>query len=90
MASQIKIDVKNVDLRNVQEQLGDSMKWATNKGRKAVLAYAGMLGMAYDETKSLMDRGEKKLDTVTKRGEKVSDSATADSTSPIWSLAGRK
>ena len=56
MASQVKIDVKNVDLRNVQEQLGDSMKWATDMGHKAVLAYAGVLGMAYDETKSLVDR----------------------------------
>ena len=78
MASQMKIDVKNVDLRNVQEQLGDSMKWASDKGHKVVLAYAGVLGMAYDETKSLMERGEKMLDTVTERGEKVSESAMAE------------
>jgi F0F1-type ATP synthase membrane subunit b/b' len=75
MATQIKIDVRNVDLRNVQEQLGDRMKWASDAGRKVVLAYAGLLGMAYDETKSLMERGEKMLDEATERGEKVSETA---------------
>ena len=38
----------NIDLRNVQEQVEDSVKQAQTFGRKAVLAYAGLWGLAYD------------------------------------------
>jgi tetrahydromethanopterin S-methyltransferase subunit F len=59
----------NIDLRNVQEQVEDGVKQAQTFGRKAVLAYAGMWGLAYDKAQELWGEGGKLLEKAEKRGE---------------------
>lgn len=59
----------NIDLRNVQEQVEDGVKQAQTVGRKAVLAYAGMWGLAYDKAQEWWVEGGKLLEKAEKRGE---------------------
>lgn len=61
----------NIDLRNVQEQVEDGVKQAQTFGRKAVLAYAGLWGMAYDKSKEMWTEGAKLMDKAEKRGEEL-------------------
>lgn len=61
----------NIDLRNVQEQVEDGVKQAQTFGRKAVLAYAGLWGMAYDKSKEVWAEGAKLMDKAEKRGEEL-------------------
>ncbi len=61
----------NIDLRNVQEQVEDSVKQAQTFGRKAVLAYAGLWGLAYDKSREFWAEGTKLMDKAEKRGEEL-------------------
>jgi len=61
----------NMNLRDVQEQAEDSMKQATQWSRKAFYIYAGMWGMAYDNTKMVWDKSMKLVDNAEHRGETV-------------------
>jgi len=61
----------NIDLRNVQEQVEDGVKQAQTFGRKAVLAYAGLWGLAYDKSLEFWAEGTKLMDKAEKRGEEL-------------------
>ncbi|HHY54925.1 MAG TPA: hypothetical protein GYA08_05765 [Chloroflexi bacterium] len=61
----------NIDLRNVQEQVEDGVKQVQTFGRKAVLAYAGMWGLAYDKVQELWAESGKLLEKAEKRGEEI-------------------
>lgn len=61
----------NVDLRNVQETVEDSMKSAQDVGRKAILATVGMWGLAYDKANSLWGASMELVDKAEKRGEEL-------------------
>jgi chemotaxis regulatin CheY-phosphate phosphatase CheZ len=61
----------NIDLRNVQEQVEDGVKQAQTMGRKALLTYAGMWGLAYDKAHDLWGEGAKLIDKAEKRGEDI-------------------
>lgn len=61
----------NIDLRNVQEQVEDGVKQAQTVGRKVVLAYAGMWGLAYDKVQDIWAEGGKLLEKAEKRGEEL-------------------
>ncbi|MFN8495995.1 MAG: hypothetical protein U0350_50860 [Caldilineaceae bacterium] len=61
----------NMSLRNVQEQAEDSVKQASQWSRKAFYIYAGMWGMAYDNTKMLWDKSMNLVDNAEHRGEEV-------------------
>ncbi len=45
--------------------------YATSTGRKVARAYAGLLGMAYDETRAILERGRKIVSEAESRGEKM-------------------
>ncbi|MBE2238411.1 MAG: hypothetical protein IAE81_11505 [Caldilineaceae bacterium] len=64
----------NIDLRNVQEQVEDSVKQAQTFSRKAVLAYAGMWGLAYDKAQEFWAEGGKLIEKAEKRGEELETS----------------
>jgi len=72
---EVKLDVRNIDLRNAQEAVEDNVKFMQKTGRKVALAYAGLLGLAYDEARAILDRGRKLVDEAESRGEKM-ESAT--------------
>lgn len=59
----------NIDLRNVQEKVEDNVKQAQALSRKAILAYAGMWGLAYDKAQEMWVEGSKLLEKAEKRGE---------------------
>lgn len=61
----------NIDLRNVQEQVEDNVKQAQALSRKAILAYAGMWGLAYDKAQELLSESSKLLEKAEKRGEDI-------------------
>ena len=61
----------NIDPCNVQEQVEDGVKQAQTFGRKAVLAYAGMWGLAYDKAQELWAESGKLLEKAEKRGEDI-------------------
>lgn len=61
----------NVDLRDVQEKVEDSVKSAQDMGRKFALAYMGMWGLAYDKAQELWDAGMEMVDKAEKRGEEL-------------------
>lgn len=60
-----------VDLRNVQENVGDGMRRARNISRKGALAYTGLLTMAYDKVKDFFVEGKELIDRAEARGEEV-------------------
>ena len=51
---EVKLDVRNIDLRNAQESVEDNVKKMRKTSRKVALTYAGLLGMAYDEAKAII------------------------------------
>jgi chemotaxis regulatin CheY-phosphate phosphatase CheZ len=61
----------NVDLRNVQEKVEDSVKGAQDMGRKLTLATIGFWGLAYDWTQDLWKSGNELVDKAEKRGEEI-------------------
>jgi translation elongation factor EF-Ts len=61
----------NVDLRQAQEKVEDSMKQAQDFGRKAVLATVGMYGLAFDKAEEFWKAGMQLVDKAEKRGEEV-------------------
>lgn len=63
--------IMSIDLRNLQEQLEDNIKQVRTLSRKAVLAYAGMWGLAYDKAQELLNEGAKLLEKAEKRGEDI-------------------
>lgn len=73
---EIKIPVQNIDLRNAQERLDDNLRQIRNTSRKAVLAYAGLWGMAYDEAAAILERGRKLIAEAESRGENIESEAT--------------
>lgn len=72
---EVKLDVRNIDLRNAQEMVEDNMKQMQKTGRKVALAYAGLLGLAYDEAKAILERGRKMVSEAEDRGEKLEAAA---------------
>ena len=63
-----KINPTKINLGEVQDTVEDTLKTARRIGRKSLLAYAGLLGMAYDMTTK---EGVNWLAKAEKRGEKV-------------------
>lgn len=61
----------NVDLREMQEKVEDSVKGAQDLGRKTVLATVGMWGLAYDKAYELWGAGMELVDKAEKRGEEL-------------------
>jgi hypothetical protein len=61
----------NVDLRDMQEKVEDSVKSAQDMGRKMVLASVGMWGLAYDKAQELWEAGMELVDKAEKRGEEL-------------------
>lgn len=72
---EVKLDVRNIDLREAQEKVGDNIKQARQMSRKAVLAYVGLVGLAIDEARELMERGKKLVEEAEERGEKLEKQA---------------
>ncbi len=68
---EVKLDVRNIDLRNAQEAVEDNVKFVQKTGRKVARAYAGLLGIAYDEARAILKRGRKLVDDAENRGEKM-------------------
>ncbi|MBI1296982.1 hypothetical protein GC175_18675 [bacterium] len=68
---EVRLSVRNVDLRDAQEQVDNSLRQMRKAGRKAVLAYAGLWGMAYDEAMTLLDRSKHVLGKAEDRGEEL-------------------
>ncbi len=68
---EVKLDVRNIDLRNTQEMMEDNLKLVQKSGRKVALTYAGLWGMAYDEAKAILERGRKMVSEAESRGEKM-------------------
>ncbi len=61
----------NLNLRNLQEQVEDSVKGTRQLGRKAALIYAGLLGLAYDQAKQMLRSSMKLVDQAEERGETI-------------------
>ena len=61
----------NVDLRNVQETVEDNLKSAQTTGHKAMLAYIGLWGLAYDGAKSAWSGSISFVGRAEKRGEEI-------------------
>lgn len=61
----------NINLRNVQEQVGENSEQVRKYAHKAALAYAGLWAMAYDSAKSGLDGSKEMLEKAEKRGEEV-------------------
>jgi poly(hydroxyalkanoate) granule-associated protein len=72
---EVRLSVRNVDLRDAQEQVDNNLRQMRKAGRKAVLAYAGLWGMAYDEAMTLLDRSKHVLDKAEDRGEELEAAA---------------
>lgn len=68
---EVRLSVRNVDLRDAQEKVDNNLRQIRKAGRKAVLAYAGLWGMAYDEALTLLNRSKHVLDQAEDRGEKL-------------------
>jgi len=58
----------NLDVSNIQEQVEDNLTCLRQLGRKSTLAYLGLWGMIYDNTKALVNDNAAWLDLVEKRG----------------------
>lgn len=68
---EVRLSVRNIDLRDAQEQVDNNLRQIRQAGRKAVLAYAGLWGMAYDEAMTLLDQSKHVLDKAEDRGEEL-------------------
>lgn len=58
----------NLDVSNIQEQVEDNLTCLRQLGRKSTLAYLGLWGMIYDNTKALINDNAAWIDLVEKRG----------------------
>ncbi|MEZ4836739.1 MAG: phasin family protein [Caldilineaceae bacterium] len=65
------MNVRNIDLREAQEKVDDNLRQAREAGRKAMLTYAGLWGMAYDEAMTVLEKGKAIFDKAEDRGEKM-------------------
>lgn len=61
----------NVDLRTMQESMEDNAKSARDMGHKAVLAYLGLWGLAYDGAIAAWDGSFHFVSRAEKRGEEI-------------------
>jgi len=58
----------NLDLSSLQQQVEDNLTCLRQLGRKSALAYLGLWGMIYDNTKALVNDNAAWIDLVEKRG----------------------
>ncbi|MFN8494289.1 MAG: phasin family protein [Caldilineaceae bacterium] len=63
----------NLDLRNVQEQVEDNIKRLSELNRRGILAYIGLWGVIYDQTKALVEESASWLDQAEQRGMKLEE-----------------
>ncbi|MBX3051169.1 MAG: phasin family protein [Caldilineaceae bacterium] len=68
---EVKLDVRNVDLRNTQEMVEDNVKQMQKTGRKVARTYAGLLAMAYDGAMTIVKQGRQMVIKAENRGEKM-------------------
>ena len=61
----------DLNLRTVQEQVGDNVQQMRNYSYKAAMAYVGLFGMAYDFGKNAMESSTELLDKAEERGEEM-------------------
>lgn len=73
---EVRLNVRNIDLRETQEKMDDNLRQIRDASRKAVLAYAGLWGMAYDEAAGLLEKGKSMLEQAEHRGESMESAAT--------------
>ncbi len=66
---EVKLKVRNVDLRETQERLSDNVKQVRETTRKALLAYAGLWAMAFEEAQAILERSRKLVAEAERRGE---------------------
>lgn len=86
---EMKLNVRNIDLRDTQESLEDNIKMMRDFGRKSVRVYAGVLGLAYDSARSLVSQGKSFVDEAEERGEAL-ESATQRRVEDVYSDARRQ
>lgn len=67
----IRVNVDNIDLREAQEKVDNNLRQVRKMSRKALLAYAGMWGLAFDEAATLLKQGQHLLADAQNRGEKL-------------------
>lgn len=72
---EVRLSVRNIDLREAQEKVDDNLRQVREAGRKAILAYAGLWGMAYDEAMTVVNKGKAVFDKAEDRGEKLEAAA---------------
>jgi poly(hydroxyalkanoate) granule-associated protein len=72
---EVRLNVRNIDLRDAQEKVDDNLRRMRNMSRKAVLAYVGLLGMAYDKSISLFEQSKTTLEQAEDRGEALESAA---------------
>ena len=58
----------NLDLSSLQQQVEDNLTCLRQLGRKSALAYLGLWGIIYDNTKALVNDNAAWIDLVEKRG----------------------
>jgi transposase len=73
---EVRLNVRNIDLRDTQEKVDNNIRQIRDAGRRALLAYAGLWGMAYDEAAALLDKGKSMLEEAEHRGETMESTAT--------------
>lgn len=72
---EVRLNVKNIDLREAQEQVDNNLRQVREVSRKAILAYAGLWGMAYDEAAAILEKGKDVLNRAEHRGESLEAAA---------------
>jgi polyhydroxyalkanoate synthesis regulator phasin len=70
-----KVEVRNVRGHEAQQHLEDRIRRLQTAGRRAVRAYAGLWGLAYDEARRLVEQGQQILDQAEARGEQMEEQA---------------
>ena len=66
------MDVKmDVNLRSVQEQVGDSVQQVQTVGNRALLTYVGFWGLGLDFAKEAIEAGKDLIDRAEFRGEDI-------------------
>ena len=65
--------VKQPGLVAVQQHVADNVMGVQESGRKLLLAYVGLWGVAYDSVASLLQKGAKLFDVAETRGERMSE-----------------
>jgi poly(hydroxyalkanoate) granule-associated protein len=63
---------KQPGLAAVQQRVADGVKGVQGSGRKLLLAYVGLWGVAYDSVAGIFQSGIKLLDTAEDRGARMS------------------